>query len=87
MAGGGGPTPIRGNPIIRPVAAMLPGISTPEPTADGFRLPTLDIAEAERLLIAEALERAEGNRTKAALLLNMSVRTLRHKLNVPGKED
>ncbi|MCE9602299.1 MAG: sigma-54 dependent transcriptional regulator [Gemmatimonadetes bacterium] len=87
VAGGGGPTPIRGNPIIRPVAAAIPGIGSPEPDAGGFRLPTLDIAEAERLLIAEALERAEGNRTKAALLLNMSVRTLRHKLNVPGKED
>ncbi len=87
VAGGGGPTPIRGNPIIRPVAAPIPGAITAEPEVGGFRLPTLDIAEAERLLIAEALERADGNRTKAALLLNMSVRTLRHKLNVNGKED
>jgi len=55
--------------------------------ADGIPVPTLDLAEAERLLIAEALRRSEGNRTKAATLLNMSVRTLRHKLNVTGKED
>lgn len=52
----------------------------------GFRLPSLDISEAERLLIAEALTRADGNRTRAAALLNMSVRTLRHKLNVSEKE-
>ena len=87
VAGGGGPTPIRGNPIIRPVAAPIPGAIAAAPDVGGLRLPTLDIAEAERLLIAEALERADGNRTKAALLLNMSVRTLRHKLNVNGKED
>ncbi len=86
VAGGGGPTPIRGNTIIRPVAAPIPDAIAAAPDVGGLRLPTLDIAEAERLLIAEALERADGNRTKAALLLNMSVRTLRHKLNVNGKE-
>jgi DNA-binding NtrC family response regulator len=32
-------------------------------------------------------QRAGGNRTKAATLLNMSVRTLRHKLNAAGKEE
>lgn len=44
-------------------------------------LPSLDIVEAERILIATALERAGGNKTRAAVLLNMSLRTLRHKLN------
>ena len=53
----------------------------------GLWLPSLDVEIAERLLIEEALKQAEGNRTKAAALLNMSVRTLRHKLNVGGKEE
>jgi DNA-binding protein Fis len=54
---------------------------------DGIWLPSLDTVQAEELLIQAALQRAEGNRTKAAALLNMSVRTLRHKLNVNGKDD
>jgi DNA-binding NtrC family response regulator len=50
-------------------------------TDEGVRLPTLNMAEAERLLIREALERTHNNRTRAAKLLGMSVRTLRSKLN------
>jgi DNA-binding NtrC family response regulator len=44
-------------------------------------LRSLDVASAEQLLIARALERAGGNRTHAAKLLGISVRTLRSKLN------
>lgn len=44
-------------------------------------LDTLDVKEAEEALIARALEKTENNRTKAAELLGMSVRTLRNKLN------
>jgi len=47
-------------------------------------LPTLNIAAAEQALIAEALRVAANNRTKAAELLGIGVRTLRKKLNVPG---
>lgn len=47
------------------------------------KLKTLDIGEAESKLIEKALEVAEGNRTRAAELLGMSVRTLRNKLNLP----
>lgn len=41
----------------------------------------LRIDDAETALIEAALERTEGNRTQAAALLGMSVRTLRSKLN------
>lgn len=52
--------------------------STPFPT----HLP-LDLAQLERLAIAEALRRTNGNRTHAARLLNLGLRTLRQKLNTP----
>ncbi len=42
-------------------------------------IPTLK--EAERLLIMRALEQTDGNRTHAAKVLGISVRTLRNKLN------
>lgn len=47
-------------------------------------LDALDIAEAEKALIAAALDRTGGNRTQAAKLLGVSVRTLRNKLNKPA---
>ena len=47
-------------------------------------LHTLDVNEAERVLIARALETCGGNRTKAAGLLGINVRTLRNKLNGKG---
>jgi len=44
-------------------------------------LDTLNVAEAERALIQRALRETDNNRTRAADLLGMSVRTLRNKLN------
>jgi len=44
-------------------------------------LPTLDLAELERLAIAQALEATNGNRVHAARLLNIHVRTLHRKLS------
>jgi DNA-binding NtrC family response regulator len=41
----------------------------------------LRVDDAETMLIEAALKRTEGNRTQAAALLGMSVRTLRSKLN------
>lgn len=46
-------------------------------------LKSLNIGEAEKKLIDAALARTEGNRTKAAELLGISIRTLRTRLNSP----
>ncbi|MDX9730661.1 MAG: sigma-54 dependent transcriptional regulator [Bdellovibrionales bacterium] len=46
--------------------------------------PGLTVAEIERLLIMKTLEYTEQNRTKAAKLLGISIRTLRNKLHEYG---
>jgi len=45
------------------------------------------IREAEKDLIIDALRKTEGNRTKAAKILGISVRTLRNKINEYGLKD
>ena len=52
----------------------------------GVALTSLNVADAERVLIQYALTAADNNRTKAAELLGISVRTLRNKLNGPGQD-
>ncbi len=47
-------------------------------------LHSLDVTRAEAVLIDRALVVAKGNRTRAAELLGLSVRTLRNKLNGPA---
>ena len=47
-------------------------------------LASLNVAEAEKVLIQRALEETQFNRTRAAELLGISVRTLRNKLNGNG---
>jgi DNA-binding NtrC family response regulator len=63
-------------------------LQEPRNTASPFpsSLP-LDLAQLERLAIAEALRRTGGNRTHAAKLLNIGLRTLRQKLNGPMRAD
>jgi len=51
------------------------------------KLRSLNVEDAERQLIAKALETAGNNRTRAAELLGISVRTLRNKLNAPGEAE
>lgn len=57
---------------------------TVTPSSGSIALASLNVAEAERVLIQHALAAADNNRTKAADLLGISVRTLRNKLNGPG---
>lgn len=58
------------------------------PLADGARssdgIATLNLHEVQEILIERALEETGNNRTKAAGLLGISVRTLRNKLNKPS---
>lgn len=71
-------------PIVE--AADLGLVSRP---ADSSSFPTwlpLDLVQLERLAISEALRRTNGNRTHAARLLNLGLRTLRQKLNGPATE-
>jgi DNA-binding NtrC family response regulator len=69
--------------------ATDPGVAldpVPDPAAlppGAIVLTSLDVGDAERVLITRALEATGGNRTRAAKLLGISVRTLRNKLNVP----
>lgn len=69
-----------------PGATSLPRVESETPNALSFseRLPTL--AEAEQLLIQEALRRADGNQTIAASLLGLSRRALNNRLRREERE-
>jgi DNA-binding NtrC family response regulator len=68
-----------------PLPAAAPEPSPAEPDAGGaasvFSGPVMPLHEVERLMILKGLEATSGNRTQAAELLGISVRTLRNKLN------
>jgi DNA-binding NtrC family response regulator len=63
-------------------------LQQPAAPQDGpvLELPSFKLADAEELLIQRALEATSENRTRAAELLGISVRTLRSKLNTPVEE-
>jgi DNA-binding NtrC family response regulator len=64
--------------------ASAPG-SAPSTNGTGgahvLELPSLDLMEVERRVIEQALALTKGNRTRAAHMLGINVRTLRRKLN------
>lgn len=60
------------------------GGSSSSDDPDRIYVDTLNLAEAEEILIERALEATGNNRTKASDLLGISVRTLRNKLNKPS---
>ncbi len=66
---------------IRPEHLGLPE-KAPSATAPDLALsPGMSIRDMERALIERTLEHVRGNRTEAARLLGISIRTLRNKLN------
>lgn len=68
----------------RLAASASEGLHTQDGEAVLLQLTSLNVADAERLMIDKALELASDNRTRAAEVLGMSVRTLRNKLNGPS---
>ena len=58
-----------------------------EPRATGLRLPEdVTIAEAERRLILHTLSKVNNNKTQAARILGVDVKTIRNKLRAYGSE-
>jgi transcriptional regulator with PAS, ATPase and Fis domain len=60
--------------IVIDSSSLEPGVGT------GLRV-GMTVSEAERLLILKTLEHTEQNRTQAAQILGISIRTLRNKIN------
>jgi DNA-binding NtrC family response regulator len=73
---------LNGDRHAEPVAGA-PADAAADRDAAVFTVPSLNLAEAERALIQRALEATGQNRTHAADLLGIGVRTLRGKLNRP----
>jgi DNA-binding NtrC family response regulator len=60
---------------------LPPQVTQNSPQAEGIIIPFgATMAEAERLIIAATLERTGGNRTRAARLLDIGVRTIHRKI-------
>jgi DNA-binding NtrC family response regulator len=68
-----------GTPASAPIAAASPALAPELPVQD-----LLSLAELEKRHIFAAMDKTGGNRTHAAKLLGISVRTLRNKLNEYG---
>lgn len=66
--------------------AASPAAAADEQAADGGRLVGKTVAEVERDLILDTLDHCLGNRTHAANILGISIRTLRNKLKQYGDE-
>ncbi len=72
--------PLAGAPVaVPPPAPVLPAVAVPPPAADDAFL-SLDDLEQRHIL--DALKKTAGNRTQAAAILKISIRTLRNKLNL-----
>jgi len=61
----------------------LPFDATPE-TTDGVRVPGATLAELEKYAILTTLEAAQGSTTRAAEILDISVRTIQYRLHEYG---
>jgi DNA-binding NtrC family response regulator len=70
---------------VGPVNAGNKAFSTPGSGTPGQSLVGRTVAEVERGLIIETLDHCLGNRTHAANILGISIRTLRNKLKLYGE--
>ncbi len=68
------------------IAAAISAENAGEHAADGGQLVGKTVAEVERDLILDTLDHCLGNRTHAANILGISIRTLRNKLKQYGDE-
>jgi len=76
--------------ILKADGFDLPGVSGLKPSgssAEGDLRAGMTVAQAEQLLILKTLEECKGNRTRAAEMLDISIRTLRNKLHEYGYAD
>jgi DNA-binding NtrC family response regulator len=73
---------------IGPEAILLQGsgASRPSVAGSGGALVGRTVADVERALILDTLQHTLGNRTHAATILGISIRTLRNKLRQYGDE-
>ncbi len=78
------PAGVTAQPAAAAFGAFVDSAADP---SGAINLSSLNVADAEKVLIQHALVAAENNRTKAAELLGISVRTLRNKLNNPSAKD
>ena len=70
--------PVVEAPALAPPAAPVPAAAAPPPPAEA---PAVTLHELEKRHIFATLERCNNNRTQAAKLMGISVRTLRNKLH------
>jgi len=66
---------------ISPEQILLPEVAVESPQDPQSFSPGMTVEEAERLLILKTLEFTSQNRTRAAAMLGISIRTLRNKLH------
>lgn len=78
---GGEVSPNAAEPATLPAAVAPSAAGGQAPAAGAFAGSVIPLHEMERLMIIKGLEATAGNRTQAAELLGISVRTLRNKLN------
>jgi DNA-binding NtrC family response regulator len=65
-------------------AIALPGPPPPTATSD---LPTLDLSSLEAIAIQKAMQQCQGNKTKAAQVLGIALKTLYNKLAASNPSD
>ena len=72
---------VSSHPTLDLADFSAPPVSSQERDSGGMETPSLCLRDMEQRLISKVLEKTQGNRTHAAKILGISIRTLRNKLN------